>query len=698
MPIATIQTPDGRIVKVEVPEGATNEQIMAFVQANIPAQQEVQPEIPEQGFVPFGAVPERIPQGTQMPILPQGPVAGLVSGAVKTVGGISQVLAKAGELKLFPGLPAAFPAGTEQKVSEFFQPTVQKLQQRFGDKPGFTTAEIVTQAAPALAVPAIAGRTLTKRVVGGGVTGGGFGAIGFRPEATEAERTEARKKSIVTGAKIGLGVVGGIEVIKKGLGALTPQSLTGIRKILDPKDKLDPSIIRQRKSIAEFKLLERASKKPLDALLSEVTSSPKVAAFEKSVASSSRVSDRAFNEVQMLAEKALSNLDDVATKLAKTPKGEIATGRLLKSAVNRAVNSAFLKRSVDAEKKELGGYGFVRKIAGKKAFVTNDNLVKAYEEIIKKANNVGDKSLARKAFNELKNVTGKTRNVDDMISLRSHYSNASKGSERVISDKLNPKESSKFGAALLKAYQKDIKSAESIEGVSESLKAANKLYAKNSASIEHIRNSVLGKLLNVKGGENPLSAFAKKLKTMDAEQLSDTMNIIRNIYPNAEGRVGRFIIIEAAKKARLGGEAIAGAAKTKITGKPEIISLRKFIDAMPDDERFTAIFKQPKARKEIKIILAHMKRLADRPNIGGAGGQPASTTKDIAGNIASGGAGQAKIFAARFAANPLFNRFFEKALFTEEGRRAMLILTRTKPVPPAVIITAVRTLEALTEE
>ena len=51
MPIATIQTPDGRIVKVEVPEGATDEEILAFVQSqnlSQPQQPEPQPEQPQQ--------------------------------------------------------------------------------------------------------------------------------------------------------------------------------------------------------------------------------------------------------------------------------------------------------------------------------------------------------------------------------------------------------------------------------------------------------------------------------------------------------------------------------------------------------------------------------------------------------------------------------------------------------------------------
>lgn len=362
--------------------------------------------------------------------------------------------------------------------------------------------------------------------------------------------------------------------------------------------------------------------------------------------------------------------------------------------MNRAVNAAFAKRSAVAARNELGGYGLVKQIAGKKPFVLNDNLVKAYDKIIQEANNKGQRSLARKAAAEMRDITGKVRNADDMIALRSHYSGASRGTDRVISDRLDPKISSRYASQLLKAYQKDIKAAEGVSGVGEALRAANKTYAQNSAAIEKIRSSALGKLLDVKG-ENPLSNFAKKIKTMDSEQLTDTMNIIRVVYPNAEGRVGRFIIDDAVRKARLGAEAVAGAAKTPAG---DIVSIRKFIKNMPEDEKFTALFRTPKARKEIKTIMGHMRRLADRPDVGGAGGTPASTAKDFAGNFASGGAGQAKIFATRMAATPAFNRFFEKALFTEEGRRAMLIITRPKPVSPAITAGALKTLEALTEE
>lgn len=47
MPIAEVETPDGKIMTLEVPEGATNEQIIAFAEANYQPQQAQQPQQPQ---------------------------------------------------------------------------------------------------------------------------------------------------------------------------------------------------------------------------------------------------------------------------------------------------------------------------------------------------------------------------------------------------------------------------------------------------------------------------------------------------------------------------------------------------------------------------------------------------------------------------------------------------------------------------
>jgi hypothetical protein len=48
MPVATIQTPDGKTMRLQVPEGATQEQIIAFAQANYQPQSAPQPSLTDQ--------------------------------------------------------------------------------------------------------------------------------------------------------------------------------------------------------------------------------------------------------------------------------------------------------------------------------------------------------------------------------------------------------------------------------------------------------------------------------------------------------------------------------------------------------------------------------------------------------------------------------------------------------------------------
>ena len=82
MPIATIETPEGRIVRIEVPEGATQAQIISFVQSQDLSS--VQPPAP--------AISQDIPTAadvspSQLPQEPQGLTAGEIgSGALNLAG------------------------------------------------------------------------------------------------------------------------------------------------------------------------------------------------------------------------------------------------------------------------------------------------------------------------------------------------------------------------------------------------------------------------------------------------------------------------------------------------------------------------------------------------------------------------------------------------------------------------------------
>ena len=192
MAVATIELDDGRIVKVEVPDGATQEQIGAFVQQNLPQ-----------------VTPRALPSSQPTPVgRGQAVAAGLQRGIEEVTGGFSQRFFEAmlsideNRLeRLAEGINSGSIQPTEENIARFdelsyFVQLGRRTLQSAGQlevqrrekfapiqeqRPGLTTVgriagQIVGGTAIAPGVGSAAPATLTGRSAFGATTGAAFGA------------------------------------------------------------------------------------------------------------------------------------------------------------------------------------------------------------------------------------------------------------------------------------------------------------------------------------------------------------------------------------------------------------------------------------------------------------------------------------------------------------------------------------------
>ncbi len=419
----------------------------------------------------------------EFPILPEGPVAGIASGVLKTVGGIGQALAKAGELRLIPGMPAPFPAGTEQRVTDVFAKPISTIEQRFGEKPGFTTSELATQVAPFLAAPNIGGRSLASKIAGGGFTGGLFGSIGFRPEATGAERTAARgKASLQTGA----------------LGALAPPVIQAGRRAFSPVAAAIETRVTSPLYKKSSDLLNKLGIK--GGTIGEKTGSISLLSIEEQLRRSGSPA----------VVEAVNERNDSLIQLFRTIRKRVTGGKVVKPfnvgvriwrGGRKIVDDMVENRKAIA----AADFGDVERVAGNSPLFSMNNTQSVLAKFSSEAT-AGSEAALKSTKTALNRLTKQLEASNGKLSARqmeqylSDYSELTVGKGKLFTDIGDRSFRSKIGKDIVRALESDLDDAVAASGgqgnVASLIRKARENYKINSKPIDEVNASLLGQLIN----------------------------------------------------------------------------------------------------------------------------------------------------------------------------------------------------------
>lgn len=226
MPITKVQVPDGRIVEVEHPDGASEEQILRFAKQSLPTQEEVRAK--RLAGVPVDAEEESI---QQQQLLKQD--QGFFEGVLTGMGAEFQNLGI--NLQRLFGVEGAEAKAQEQaKLQEILKQTQPSAV--FG-KPAAIASTAPLAAGASTALAARLGGGLLSNLAGGAVVGGAEGAAFSDLDSDPVT-------SGLEGAAFGVAGEAGGAIIKRGLQRLAQRSARGAREGLGgiPEDGLQESV------------------------------------------------------------------------------------------------------------------------------------------------------------------------------------------------------------------------------------------------------------------------------------------------------------------------------------------------------------------------------------------------------------------------------------------------------------------------
>lgn len=252
MPIATVQLPNGKIADIEIPQGATPQEIESFVMSQPEfAQQPAAPQAPEASQQPIQ--PTQEPQSFQernrvrAANFAKGIPQGLGNAFIGGVQAATDVGEKAAQLieKLY--------FGDNLQMNTFGNRLADQVKARKAEQaqlPTFERAGIfVGEVAPTIAagvgtgarVAAATGSRIAGIATGGGIGGATSSAVSMQEQAGLGNRAVETAKGAATGAAFGVGLgVGGkvVRAIGKGAKSLvTAKSAEDILAARLPKEQ-----------------------------------------------------------------------------------------------------------------------------------------------------------------------------------------------------------------------------------------------------------------------------------------------------------------------------------------------------------------------------------------------------------------------------------------------------------------------------
>jgi hypothetical protein len=557
---------------------------------------------------------------------------------------------------------SAVPAGQiTQGVAQFFSVPGGRLAARVLGGFGIGTMQYVPEGDKTLGVDS----NVMNPIIGG-VTAGVTPAI-MRGVAEGAKMTGNVARGTLNVAR---GVQNPWSPVKEQLLPMA-RNLAGTSRTMDNTGKIVRNQIESRQlnsidDVAQFSDDYQATfgQKP-DMLLSRRTGSDRVATAEGNTSSVARLVDKAKNEEARITDEATNVIERTAKSLNAGKITERRAGRYIAAATDRAKNSILADADIQWNADSEPLYQLFSKAGNKKIIGDRNQLaylesLKSSEEVLGRVN-----TDVVKTINHTQETIAKNGRLsyDDFVKRRS---NLSKSSTKNNFLGLQGTDAKKAAYGLAQAAEADMMESATRLGANEShqaaFTAARTNYSNNMSRFDAVDESVFGKLLGKQNAS--FEEFAKAAVAMDDSLYSRQITALREVAPDIDKKIGRFLYDKALEEAKRGSKASSTASKYDPSKIHEVLSNNeKFLKTFPDQDR-----------KKVGLILKHLDYIADKHGMKSGG---------ASGNLISEQGQQAQVAATRdpgFIVRRLYDYFMGPtmldALYTPKGREAMLKVTR----------------------
>lgn len=338
-------------------------------------------------------------------------------------------------------------------------------------------------------------------------------------------------------------------------------------------------------------------------------------------------------------DTSLRNLNANLDRLATNPAGPEATGNLVSKSFDTVLSKARTVRRATAN----ADFGRVDEIAGKGKVIQPDNLRTQIDSLVDdfSAPGGGDASAALVGQAErLRNALSKDGlSAKETERLLEIYGKAANGTGAVFKD-MDTGQQRYIAGRLRDALVADLDAAADAGGhsgqVATALKTARDNYRSNSAAINDLEKSVLGRLFGGDYDKSP-ERVAQAVKNMRPTELRQSLDILNKADPQTSQTVKRYLVEDAMSNA--GVNPASGAPQPQIAGEATF-SPAKFL---------TSIRKSPvwgsfdaTERKNMETAVRDLERVAFRAGTDGSPTAPLQAALGIlsrpAGQVAGGAA------------------------------------------------------------
>lgn len=389
----------------------------------------------------------------------------------------------------------------------------------------------------------------------------------------------------------------------------------------------------------------------------------------------------AFDRLQ--TEKAVQRIRGIMDDIHGSEVGDESLGQSANRAFDKLWDNLVAARRSTAQ----SDFSLVHKLSAGKPVLPTIRMKDAVNGLISEYDVPGAGPMAKKFVSELtemRDEIGLATTAEHFQKLLQRWGKAASGGATIF-ENLDRAEQRRVAGKVFGALTKDLDAAASTgagtDALASALRTARDNYAKNSAAMAEVGDSVIGRYFGNVGYERTAERVADTLSRMKPTEIRATMGILSRADPDIVDKTARHFLERAMDAAR--------PAAGQSQGGTVAFSSAKFLNALPDEKVLQAVIGGKPAQGELTKVAKVLERVADRP-MEGSPTAPIMMAWDLAKGL--------------FTLNPqalaglpvavLAPRTIAAAALTPQGRQALITVSTTGK-PTKVVLHAAQYLAAL---
>jgi hypothetical protein len=369
----------------------------------------------------------------------------------------------------------------------------------------------------------------------------------------------------------------------------------------------------QTANLEEIEHLKNLEKKTgIDLTAGELTGKRSLMSTEDTLANSGRTEAFELNNKKRL-EQIETKFNRMLDKLSPNDTTDYNFGEKLTKTFDRTIEQVLDHR----QKQAKADFALVDKMSKGKPIIKLDKFTDTLTEIIAENSaptaSPQQEKIAKETNKWLKKVGNRSVSGQDAQLALKELGQQAKGSGSIFKE-IDSASGKRYSRMLFGAMMDDVEiAAQSSKDINQAtaLKAARANYKANSAALDEIENTALGKLLGT-GKVQSAEEISSKFLSMDPSEVKAAIGILSKADPAVVKDVQRYYIQNALDKAVEGKGFLEGDFKSN-----------RFLNSLPDKKTFNSVFGgDPKAYEEIKDLATILGRI-DKNSAKAGGSQTA---------------------------------------------------------------------------